>query len=851
MKMTRFSHFATLGLVLSTVVLGCSSEGGSDTPADTDDSSVANGADGTSANPSAEDGAAEGDDATASTGDTGAATTTCANGVQDNGEQGIDCGGPCVVQCVSDGDGGLVPDPDSGFIIDVDSGMVIPVDSGVPEVDSGVTPPEPTPHDGIKNGDETDVDCGGTKAPVCAVGNTCLAGTDCADKACIGGVCTAPSPTDGVKNGDETDVDCGGAESAKCGIFQTCNDASNCSSNVCVGNQCQGASPTDGVKNGDESDIDCGGTAAPTCGAGKACGAATDCADKVCTGSKCQAASPSDGVQNADETDIDCGGVASPKCGTSKTCLIAANCSSSVCTGGFCIAPSSSDGVKNGSETDIDCGGASAPKCGTGKTCGAPGDCTSAVCTGGTCRSASSSDGVKNGSETDIDCGGGAAPLCATGKVCIVAGDCATGICTGNVCKASSSTDGVKNGTETDVDCGGASAPKCANDLGCLANSDCTSNICGTTGAYKNKCLVAPSCTGGTGASNTCGANKDQSCCSTIQIPSVKNAGNVTMAAYKLDTYEVTAGRYRAYLNAVGGNPRANAPAAGAGAHPTWTNTGWRSSWNIRLASGWSDVNFRLGANGCKRGGSGEYGTTTWNATAGAKDAEGVEFDSKPIDCIDWYSLLAFCIWDGGRLPTVAEFRTAWNGGSTAKAYPWGTTPAVSSPNYPFNPSPQVADYAVIGNYGGGTINGTFYPQFYTWGTSYRYSNDRATHIAPPGSKPLGAGPYGHMDLAGNLMEWLFDNYSTSVKWGQPDTNFPDPNTDVNLPWSQGDWGEWTGKKPSTGTSTVWMDAGGNRTAGGGSWEGHQIPNGGSYLNEWPGGVMGTYHALGGRCARN
>lgn len=72
---------------------------------------------------------------------------------------------------------------------------------------------EETCSDGIKNQDETEVDCGGTCTP-CA---TC---------------------DDGIKNGDETDVDCGGS----CDACATCDD---------------------GIQNGDETGVDCGGSCDP------------------------------------------------------------------------------------------------------------------------------------------------------------------------------------------------------------------------------------------------------------------------------------------------------------------------------------------------------------------------------------------------------------------------------------------------------------------------------------------------------------------------------------------------------------------------------------------------------------
>jgi hypothetical protein len=43
----------------------------------------------------------------------------------------------------------------------------------------------------------------------------------------------AASCVDGVKNQDETDVDCGGATCSKCGNTKSCNQASDCSSGYC------------------------------------------------------------------------------------------------------------------------------------------------------------------------------------------------------------------------------------------------------------------------------------------------------------------------------------------------------------------------------------------------------------------------------------------------------------------------------------------------------------------------------------------------------------------------------------------------------------------------------------------
>ena len=93
-------------------------------------------------------------------------------------------------------------------------------DAAAPDASLPVVPPTPT--DGVENGGETDVDCGGASSSTsdgampCAVGLHCLVGADCTSDVCQGpavggyGTCAAPSCTDGARNGAETDVDCGG-----------------------------------------------------------------------------------------------------------------------------------------------------------------------------------------------------------------------------------------------------------------------------------------------------------------------------------------------------------------------------------------------------------------------------------------------------------------------------------------------------------------------------------------------------------------------------------------------------------------------------------------------------------------
>src|SRR5262245_38849212 len=62
----------------------------------------------------------------------------------------------------------------------------------------------------VKNGDESDTDCGGPDCTGCTQSRLCKEARDCVTRSCSGGVCQAPTCGDGVANGTETGRDCGG-----------------------------------------------------------------------------------------------------------------------------------------------------------------------------------------------------------------------------------------------------------------------------------------------------------------------------------------------------------------------------------------------------------------------------------------------------------------------------------------------------------------------------------------------------------------------------------------------------------------------------------------------------------------
>jgi hypothetical protein len=119
--------------------------------------------------------------------------------------------------------------------------------------------------DNILDLDETAVDCGGPDCQRCEDGKACGAGIDCQSLVCQGQpkVCKAPSCSDGVKNGSETDTDCGGkcaSQGLRCDPNQKCTSPEDCTSSVCKLSVCQPPTCTDGVKNGSELGVDCGGS---------------------------------------------------------------------------------------------------------------------------------------------------------------------------------------------------------------------------------------------------------------------------------------------------------------------------------------------------------------------------------------------------------------------------------------------------------------------------------------------------------------------------------------------------------------------------------------------------------------
>ena len=294
------------------------------------------------------------------------AAPTCFDEIQNGSETGIDCGGSDCIACPPDCNdlianqdeqspvlnpnvlgidcGGTICEPcatcddavqNAHWVRDInlteadlenpevgqsESGdlyrlvMELGIDCGFP----CQTVCQPTDNDGIQNGDEEGVDCGGSATNPCPPANC----------------------NDGIQNGTETGIDCGDfIEPSICGECPdpTCNDGIQ-NIHVEVNN-----SLPEGYVVVFEAGIDCDNNPNTSC---------PDCPLPTCF----------DGVQNGSETGIDCGGSCVTLCNTIANCnngIMDGNETGIDCDDDFSstcpICPTCTDGIKNGPESDVDC----------------------------------------------------------------------------------------------------------------------------------------------------------------------------------------------------------------------------------------------------------------------------------------------------------------------------------------------------------------------------------------------------------------------------------------------------------------------------------------------------------------
>ncbi|MEM9462164.1 MAG: DUF5060 domain-containing protein [Myxococcota bacterium] len=215
----------------------------------------------------------------------------------------------------------------------------------------------PACDNGIADGDETDVDCGGSCTP-CADGSSCLADADCENGNCDAGTCAAPPPPPPPPPGDglvlvdaASDLDVGPVldgdtlyEDDLPASWTLRAELSSSPGQVCfdvdgVQQQCEGFAPysISGDSSGDFAPWGASvGNYSITVRTDGVPAFTTDFT--VAPGSE-QVGHCDNGVTDGDETDVDCGGSCSG-CAPGSDCTVDSDCASGQCSpGGQCEAP--------------------------------------------------------------------------------------------------------------------------------------------------------------------------------------------------------------------------------------------------------------------------------------------------------------------------------------------------------------------------------------------------------------------------------------------------------------------------------------------------------------------------------
>jgi sulfatase modifying factor 1 len=309
------------------------------------------------------------------------------------------------------------------------------------------------------------------------------------------------------------------------------------------------------------------------------------------------------------------------------------------------------------------------------------------------------------------------------------------------------------------VDTGSDAEPDAGTPPSCAPGGPGMSN-CGPGGSGAESCCTSLEVTGGAfyrsydgvscpGETDAgVGVNDTIGCFTSKAYPA-------TVSSFRLDKYEVTVGRFRQFVNAT---LAGWLPAEGSGRHTHLNNgrglansnspggyeTGWNTSWpGIPLGGAPDGIQYPT-LDAWTESLQSDAPPATW--TASIDDHENL-----PVNQVTWYQAYAFCIWDGGFLPSEAEWDYAAAGGREQRVYPW------SNPSSSMSVDCSYANYWAWSTDAGPCATGT----------SQLGEGDSLQSLTVPGfpnnvgsESPKGDGKWGQADLAGNVFEWALDDGS-------------------------------------------------------------------------------------------